>query len=156
MKSVSDDVRVYLDRVQNIFEKSDLQNPFDVYPKKFDDEIGHLLDASKHDFNVNGEVDLLENDLLHEISNVRFAIANAVLFYKEGLTPFVFEANGGGFHPKEIDMRFFYFVDDTFIHFYTAWSRIANLLTLFFEVETKEKKADFADVVDRLSDRLGS
>lgn len=152
MKNDSSGIELYFRNIQDIFQKHGLQDPiYDLdYLKKFSDEIGHLRD----NFNKNGELDFRENDLLQEVRNVRFAIANVILFFEAGLASFVFKQGIAVPNYTEFDTRFFYFADDAFMRFYGAWNRIGNFLNLFFKVEADSEKVYFNSIIEKLVRRF--
>lgn len=148
---MTEEIQRYLNQIHRIFKKYKLTDIYneDNFLLKFQKHTNHLRDK----YNKNGEMDFLEDDLLRLVFETRFAIANVILYFEEGLTQFktVKAANGpmGTFFPSEIDMRFFYFVDDVFMRFYNAWNRVANFLNIFW-INKKPDEVYFAPFMDEL------
>lgn len=146
-------VEDYLSQIHEIFKKYRLIDViFDGhYVKRFADQIGHL----RPQYNKNGEVDFQQDDLLYLARETRFSVANTILFFEYGLTKFEITNSHygpvGGFFGREIDNRFFYFVDDVFMRLYNFWNRIANFLNIFFNIEADHEKVYFAPFIDGLA-----
>lgn len=146
-----EETKIYLDRIHRIFEKHRLADIYneDNFLLKFQQYIGHLRDK----YNQNGEMDFLEEDLLRLVFETRFAIANVILYFEEGITQFrtaeTADGSIGTYFPSEIDTRFFYFVDDAFMRFYNAWNRVANFLNIFW-ANKEPDKVYFAPFIDEL------
>ncbi len=149
-------LKSYLEQIHIIFKRYSLINVIEEghYIKKFADQVGHL----RPQYNKNGQMDFQEEDLLLLVHETRFAIANTILLWEAGLTPFILGRTDygpfGQYFPKEVDTRFFFFVDDVFMRLYNFWNRIANFLNIFFQIEKNPKNVYFASLMDKLVSRL--
>jgi hypothetical protein len=149
-------LKSYLEQIHIIFNRYSLINVIEEghYPKKFADQVGHL----RPQYNKNGQMDFQEEDLLLLVHETRFAIANTILLWETGLTPFILGRTDygpfGQYFAKEVDTRFFFFVDDVFMRLYNFWNRIANFLNIFFQIEKNLENVYFASLMDKLFGRL--
>jgi len=152
----SDALTNYLQEIHSIFKRYSLLDILNdgSYLKKFADQIEHL----RPQYNKNGQIDFQQEDLLYMVRETRFAIANTILLWEIGLTPFILDQTEYGplsqFFPKEVDSRFFFFVDDVFMRLYNFWNRIANFLNIFFQIEKNPENVYFASLMDKLVSQL--
>ena len=119
------------------------------------------LEPLRKRYNQHGSVDYLATELAMSIGHLRFAISNLCLFHLVGLTDFeVIKTEYGPFGRAKggrwtaTDRMFFYFVDSALERLYGFWNRIAYLLNIFFNVESREEKALFPQVIDQMNSKF--
>lgn len=115
-------------------------------------KIDHLRDTDKYPFNANGEIDYQKEDLINILLELRHSISRVYEYYEIGLTQPVASSL---YSPTADDMLFFYYVDDSFMRLYSAWNRIANLLSWLFRITKRGEKVYFDRTIEKLRKIVG-
>lgn len=84
--------------------------------------------------NIEGAFDYCLNDIGRQIQRTAYSVAVVRRCATEGLSDFLHYRDGGpsAYFPAPVDRLFSYYVDDSHSNLYSAWNRLAILLSLFW------------------------